>query len=157
MVIRGYDAAKNQQGEILVEVTCGGTPGIHLTRLGIRVLAASDRDLNWWMKYGPGKKLRNIGFLHFCSVEVKGCKDFKLNEDEVFHTDGIRMDSLNDIITRSVRWWCEEPGMAMFEISRSRLLRERGGEDFREAESIAKPDRRSGREECEGYAKTPEV
>ena len=134
--IRGYDAAKKPQGVILVEVTCGGSPKSHLSRLGIRVLAASDRDLNWWMRYGPGRKLKNIGILHLCSEEVKGCQHFKLNEDEEFHTDGIRLITMDDIIKRSVKWWCEEPGKAMFEDSRIRLLRERRLKDHIEGEDL---------------------
>ena len=129
MEIRGYDAAKKQQGEILVEVLSGGPPENHPGRLGIRILAASDRDLNWWMKFGPGMRLRNIGILHLCSGEVKDCQDFELNDDEVFHTDGVRMISLDDVNSRCLRWWNEEPGKAMFESSRSRLLKERGKEE----------------------------
>ena len=132
--IRGYDAAKKPQGVILIEVTDGGSPDVHRSRLGIRILAASDRDLNWWMKYGPGKRLKNIGILHLCNEEVKGCQHFKLNEEEEFHTDGIRLITLDDVIKRSVKWWSEEPGKAMFEAARFRLLRERGLEEPPEGE-----------------------
>ena len=127
--IRGYDAAKKKQGDILVEVTLGGPPENHLGRLGIRLLAASDRDLNWWMNFGPGKRLRNLAILHFCSGEVRDCREFDLNDDEIFHTDGARTISLSDIKLRDVRWWNEEPGKSMFESSRSRLRREQSKEE----------------------------
>ena len=127
--IRGYDAARKPQGEILVEVIKGGEAKDHKSRLGIRLLAASDGDLNWWMRAGPGKSLKNEGTLHLCSSEVKKCRQFKHNEDDVFHTDGIREVTMNDIITRNVLWWCCAPGKSRFEATRTRLLKEHGKDD----------------------------
>ena len=114
-------------------MTSGGPPANHLAQLGIRILAASNRDLNWWLKFGPGKRLRNIAILHLCSGDVKDCQNFKRDEEEVFHTDGIRMISFEDIISRTVDWWKEEPGKAVFEASRDRMIRERVKEEENES------------------------
>ena len=68
--IRGYDTAKKPQGQILIEVIKGGEPKEHKSRLEFNILAASDPDLNWWMKRGPGKALNRKATLHLY-VEVQ--------------------------------------------------------------------------------------
>ena len=120
----GYDDSARGQGKVLACVQDTMERNDDGCWLSVKVICVEDPDLAWWLKEGPGAKMKNNFFLHLCIGKVSACKRVKKKELSQFHTDALRTVSVRDIEARASQWWTKNPAKKDFEAFRSEVVKD---------------------------------
>lgn len=75
-----------------------------MKRLEAKLVAASDKHLNWWMTTGPGSGLGRRYLLHMCTSDEGSCRKTKKKLDLEFHTDYFRLIDTGDLTEKVIPW-----------------------------------------------------
>lgn len=74
------------------------------------------------MTKGPGRAYEGEFELHLCMGGVKSCGSAKKCAENQFHTDVMRVVTVDDLRRRVSNWWSKPPAKKDFETSRTRYL-----------------------------------